>query len=537
MALNGPQTIGTAVGAALIAVVDYRVLIVSMGVVIAACALPIAARRTAAEQRELVKKPLDLRVDMKVYASTMTTGYQIKDVSERTGFSAATLRYYEEIGLLPPSTRTAAGYRIFDDATLARLAFIARAKQLGCSLDEIADLTTAWEGGRCGPIQDRLRTVVADKLESAQRQIVELMTLSADLQRAAATLELHRPDGPCDDRCGCVTDRPGGRPTFDNRSRSAAKTHPTATCRDRMHTRPGVDGQTARSVAGIARPRHTARIDRRRSTGRVRRGDAVGRTDAAHRRRTGLLPVLRLRDHRRSPRNRVGGSGPGRCAPHRSFAVRSCSMSSKKQDLVLVGAGAAACAVCCAAPILGFFAAIGLGTVLGVAAFGAIGLCIALIGVIVLMRRRRRQATRCRTVDDHPVIWFDETDDPRRQVIAGRLPTMTQSIVPSMGAPTTGGISLRGLTKTFRGPAGPVHAVRGIDIEISPGETVALLGPNGAGKSTTIDMLLGLTKPDAGDVHLFEKSPTAARLPAARSERCCRRAPCSVTSACASSST
>jgi MerR family copper efflux transcriptional regulator len=110
------------------------------------------------------------------------------------------------IGLLPPSTRTAAGYRIFDDATLARLAFIARAKQLGCSLDEIADLTTAWEGGRCGPIQDRLRAVVADKLDSAQRQILELMTLSAELQRAAVTLELHRPDGPCDDECGCVTD-------------------------------------------------------------------------------------------------------------------------------------------------------------------------------------------------------------------------------------------------------------------------------------------------------------------------------------------
>ena len=87
---------------------------------------------------------------------------------------------------------------------------------------------------------------------------------------------------------------------------------------------------------------------------------------------------------------------------------------------------------------------------------------------------------------------------------------MTQSIFPPNERTTTGGISLCGLTKTFRGPAGPVHAVRGIDIEISPGETLALLGPNGAGKSTTIDMLLGLTKPDAGDVHLFEKSPKRA---------------------------
>jgi MerR family copper efflux transcriptional regulator len=143
---------------------------------------------------------------MRVYRERVATTYQIKEVSERTGFSAATLRYYEDIGLLPKSTRTPAGYRVFDDRTLERLAFIARAKQLGCSLDEIADLTIAWEGGRCGPVQDRLRNVVSEKLDGARRQILELMTLSADLQQAAATLELHRPDGPCDDRCGCVTE-------------------------------------------------------------------------------------------------------------------------------------------------------------------------------------------------------------------------------------------------------------------------------------------------------------------------------------------
>ncbi|GAA4663360.1 ABC transporter ATP-binding protein [Gordonia humi] len=60
------------------------------------------------------------------------------------------------------------------------------------------------------------------------------------------------------------------------------------------------------------------------------------------------------------------------------------------------------------------------------------------------------------------------------------------------------------LTKSFRGPKGAVvDAVKGIDLTVRPGEVVAFLGPNGAGKTTTIDMILGLTSPDNGDVRVF----------------------------------
>jgi ABC-2 type transport system ATP-binding protein len=68
-------------------------------------------------------------------------------------------------------------------------------------------------------------------------------------------------------------------------------------------------------------------------------------------------------------------------------------------------------------------------------------------------------------------------------------------------------IELRELSKSWRGPAGPVRAVRGIDVSIDRGETVALLGPNGAGKSTTIDMILGLARPDGGSVSVFGRAP------------------------------
>ena len=89
---------------------------------------------------------------------------------------------------------------------------------------------------------------------------------------------------------------------------------------------------------------------------------------------------------------------------------------------------------------------------------------------------------------------------------------------------SAGEIQLRGLVKSFRGPDGPIEAVRGIDVEIAAGETVALLGPNGAGKSTTIDMLLGLLAPDAGSVSVFGRSPARGGRRRARSARCCRPA-------------
>jgi ABC-2 type transport system ATP-binding protein len=66
------------------------------------------------------------------------------------------------------------------------------------------------------------------------------------------------------------------------------------------------------------------------------------------------------------------------------------------------------------------------------------------------------------------------------------------------------------LAKTWRGPAGPIQAVRGIDVSITRGETVALLGPNGAGKSTTIDMVLGLARPDGGTISVLGYAPREA---------------------------
>jgi ABC-2 type transport system ATP-binding protein len=67
-------------------------------------------------------------------------------------------------------------------------------------------------------------------------------------------------------------------------------------------------------------------------------------------------------------------------------------------------------------------------------------------------------------------------------------------------------IKVSGLRKSY----GDVRAVRGVDLEIAPGEVVALLGPNGAGKSTMVDAILGLARPDAGEVRVFGDTPRDA---------------------------
>lgn len=68
-------------------------------------------------------------------------------------------------------------------------------------------------------------------------------------------------------------------------------------------------------------------------------------------------------------------------------------MSNKNENAAIVGVGVAACAACCAGPIIGFLAALGLGAAAGFAVFGALGVFVAAVVAVALIRRRRRQHT------------------------------------------------------------------------------------------------------------------------------------------------
>lgn len=65
---------------------------------------------------------------------------QIGEVAERTGLSLRTIRHYEDVGLVTPSTRSKGGFRLYTESDIDRLMVIRRMKPLDFSLEEMRDL-------------------------------------------------------------------------------------------------------------------------------------------------------------------------------------------------------------------------------------------------------------------------------------------------------------------------------------------------------------------------------------------------------------
>ena len=105
--------------------------------------------------------------------------FQVGEVSRSLGINPQTLYFYERIGLIPSPRRTEAGYRLFSQGDVERLAFISRAKSLGLSLDEIKEILVLKEGQllTCKAVYDRL----SPKVQEIQENIQKLQTLHDEL--------------------------------------------------------------------------------------------------------------------------------------------------------------------------------------------------------------------------------------------------------------------------------------------------------------------------------------------------------------------
>jgi DNA-binding transcriptional MerR regulator len=130
--------------------------------------------------------------------------YRVSQLVERSGVPATTPRFYETAGLLPAG-RTAAGYRVYREDAVDRLAFIASAKSLGLPLEEIRDPLAVRERGVCAAVRERLLPLVADRIADADRRRAELAAFAARLAEVHDRLAGPAPAGACGPRCGCTT--------------------------------------------------------------------------------------------------------------------------------------------------------------------------------------------------------------------------------------------------------------------------------------------------------------------------------------------
>ncbi len=116
--------------------------------------------------------------------------WAIAEVCERTGLSPRTVRYYEEIGLLPGVRRRAGGRRVYGEGELERLGFIHRLKRLGLCLAEIRELNDVHAiGGGTAAMLARLHDLLGLHVADVDRRIGELAALRAELVRYREHIE------------------------------------------------------------------------------------------------------------------------------------------------------------------------------------------------------------------------------------------------------------------------------------------------------------------------------------------------------------
>ena len=107
-------------------------------------------------------------------------GLLIGQVAAQSGVSRKALRLYEAEGILPPSRRTPAGYRVYGGDVLSVLTFVTRARRLGFRLDEIKDVVRMRRSGRC-PCPHVLK-LVRDKVADLDRTLADLTELRRALR-------------------------------------------------------------------------------------------------------------------------------------------------------------------------------------------------------------------------------------------------------------------------------------------------------------------------------------------------------------------
>lgn len=123
----------------------------------------------------------------------MAQQLRIGQVARATGVSTRTIRYYEQVGVLPPPRRTAAGYRQYAPTAVERLRFVRRARALGLPLGPLRALGAVMDAGPPAGVRPRLLALVREQMSAVNRRVTELQRLQRQLERVLDRLLVGRP--------------------------------------------------------------------------------------------------------------------------------------------------------------------------------------------------------------------------------------------------------------------------------------------------------------------------------------------------------
>jgi MerR family copper efflux transcriptional regulator len=142
----------------------------------------------------------------------MKNALTIGQLAKATGVQARTIRYYEQVGVLPAASRTPARYRQYDPRAVERLLFVRRARALGLPLRHLEALAAAMNGQRRQVFRPRLLAFVRDQLSTVRSQIAELELLQRQLEQTVLRLLTSR--GPrAGESCRCLEVEGGAPPS------------------------------------------------------------------------------------------------------------------------------------------------------------------------------------------------------------------------------------------------------------------------------------------------------------------------------------
>lgn len=136
----------------------------------------------------------------------MKAGLTIGEMAVMVGLTAKTIRYYEEVGLLPNPRRSESGYRLYSTQDVGRLRLIRRARLLGLSLAETKDIVAFAVERKCTGLRHHLLTLVSAKVAEVDERVKELLALRQELLRYQH--ELSRSEAGTGEEQPCVPQEP-----------------------------------------------------------------------------------------------------------------------------------------------------------------------------------------------------------------------------------------------------------------------------------------------------------------------------------------